>query len=274
MAAAAKHLSSVTLELGGKSPVIVDETADIKRAAETTMWAKLVNAGQTCVAPNYLLVHRSVRDEFVEQCRKAIEQCFGPTDDRIAATADLARIISVDHATRIETLVEDALEQGAQVLTGGPYSTTDCYVAPALLGNLAKHARIADQEIFGPVLPVVEFDAIEDAISYINARPKPLALYVWSRNDAKIKRVLQQTSSGGACVNHCLQQYAHSGLPFGGVGASGIGNAHGFFGFKAFSHERALLRGGRLLMAKLFFPPYTGLKTRIARSLVDMLAKV
>ncbi|KWA74745.1 aldehyde dehydrogenase [Burkholderia ubonensis] len=273
MAAAAQHLSSVTLELGGKSPVIVDETADIEKAAETTMWAKLVNAGQTCVAPDYLLVHRSVRDQFVEQCRKTIESHFGSTDERIAATTDFARIISPDHTARIGKLIDDARSQGAQVLTGGSHVTNERYVAPTLLGNVAPHARIAGEEIFGPVLPVFEFDAIDDAIAHINARPKPLALYVWSRNAAAVKHLLRQTSSGGACVNHCLQHYAHNGLPFGGVGASGIGNSHGFFGFKAFSHERAVLRGGRLPMVKSFFPPYTSLKTRLARGLVDILAK-
>lgn len=274
MAAAAKNLSSVTLELGGKSPVVVDETADIEKAAKTIMWAKLVNAGQTCVAPDYVLVHRRVRDEFVEQCRKTIESRFGSTDEHIAATADLARIISPDHTVRIGRLVEDALAQGAQVLAGGLHSAPDCYVAPTLLGNVTGHASITEEEIFGPVLPVIEFDAIDDAITYINGHPKPLALYMWSRNDTAIRRLLLKTSSGGACVNHCLQHYAHNGLPFGGIGASGMGNAHGIFGFKAFSHERAVLCGGRLMMAKSFFPPYTRLKTRIARGLVDMLAKV
>lgn len=274
MAAASQHLSSVTLELGGKSPVIVDETADVKRAAETTIWAKLVNAGQTCIAPDYLLVHRSVRDRFVEQCRKTIENRFGATDEQVAATPDLARIISTDHTERIAALVDDALATGAQLWSGGSYSSADRYVAPTLLGDVAPHARISEEEIFGPILPIVEFDTIDEAISHINARPKPLALYVWSRSSATIDRLLQQTSSGGACVNHCLQHYAHSGLPFGGVGQAGIGNAHGFFGFNAFSHERALLTGRRFLMARLFFPPYTQLKTRLVQRVVDILAKV
>lgn len=274
MTAAAQHLSSVTLELGGKSPVIVDETADIERAAETTIWAKLVNAGQTCIAPDYLLVHRSVRDRFVEHCRKTIENHFGATGDQVATTADLARIISTGHATRLAALVDDALATGAQLISGGSNCHAERYVAPTLLGNVTPRARICDEEIFGPILPIIEFETIDEAIAYINARPKPLSLYMWSRRDAAIDSLLQQTSSGGACVNHCLQQYAHSGLPFGGVGQAGIGNAHGFFGFKAFSHERALLTGGRFLMARLFFPPYTRLKTRLVQRVVDFLAKV
>ena len=274
MAAAAQHLSSVTLELGGKSPVIVDETADVERAAETIIWAKLVNAGQTCIAPDYLLVHRSVRDRFVEHCRRTIENRFGATDEQLAATTDLARIISADHTKRLAALVDDALATGAQLISGGSYRHAERYVAPTLLGNVAPHARICDEEIFGPILPIFEFETIDEAIAHINARPKPLSLYLWSRHGAAIDALLRQTSSGGACVNHCLQQYAHSGLPFGGVGQAGIGNAHGFFGFKAFSHERALLTGGRFLMARLFFPPYTRLKTRLVQRVVDRLAKM
>jgi aldehyde dehydrogenase (NAD+) len=273
MAAAARHLASVTLELGGKSPVIVDASADLARAAEVIMWGKLINAGQTCVAPDTLFVERSVRDELLRRCRDIIAARYGHSDAEIAASADLARIINVRHACRIAALIDEARALGAEVLVGGTYDVQQRFVAPTLLGNIPPAAQIAQEEIFGPVLPVIEFSDIGEVISYINADPKPLALYLWSERKNTLRRVRDETSSGGMVVNHCMLQYAHSGLPFGGIGNSGMGNAHGFFGFKAFSHERAWLRGSRLLTVKAFFPPYTPLKRRLIVALVDWLRR-
>ncbi|WP_267124523.1 aldehyde dehydrogenase family protein, partial [Xanthomonas sacchari] len=148
-----------------------------------------------------------------------------------------------------------------------------CYVAPTLLAQVPAQARIAQEEIFGPVLPVVEFARLDEVLDRLDAAPKPLALYLWSRDRAGIAQVLARTSSGSAVVNHCLQQFVHSGLPFGGVGASGFGSAHGVHGFRTFSHERALLRGGRLPIVKAFFPPYTTLQRRLAAGLSGWLAR-
>ncbi len=274
MAAAARHLASVTLELGGKSPVIVDRSADLRRAAETIMWGKLVNGGQTCVAPDTLFVERQVRDELLRHCKKIIAARYGQNDAEIAASPDLARMIDQRHAGRVAELIDSACEAGAELITGGTHDASHCRVAPTLLGNVPPTARIAQQEIFGPVLPVVEFDDIGEVISHINDHPKPLALYLWSKRQETIRRVLSETSSGGAVVNHCIVQFAHSGLPFGGIGHSGIGNAHGYYGFKAFSHERALLYGGWLQTVKLFFPPYTSKTRRLIGAMLALLSRI
>jgi aldehyde dehydrogenase (NAD+) len=274
MAAAARHLASVTLELGGKSPVIVDASADLKRAAETIIWGKLINAGQTCVAPDTLLVERSVRDELLRQCREIIAERYGQSDAEVAASADLARMINPRHCKRVAGLIDDAHAEGAELLVGGNHDLSQCYIAPTLLGDVPPTARIACEEIFGPVLPVVEFDEIGEVIEYLNAQPKPLALYLWSKNRETQRRILGETSSGGAVVNHCIVQFAHSGLPFGGIGDSGIGNAHGYFGFKAFSHERALLRGNWLHLVKAFFPPYGATRRRLIEAILTLVRRL
>jgi aldehyde dehydrogenase (NAD+) len=273
MAAAAKHLASVTLELGGKSPVIVDASANLARAAEVIMWGKLINAGQSCVAPDTLFVERSVRDEFLRYCKDIIAARYGKNDEEIAASPDLARMIHERHAGRVAALIDEARALGAEILLGGVHNVQQCFVAPTLLGNIPSTAQIMQEEIFGPVLPVIEFDDIGEVIAQINARPKPLALYLWSERKETLRRVRDETSSGSMVVNLCMLQFAHSGLPFGGVGNSGQGNAHGFYGFKAFSHERAFLRGGWLLTIKAFFPPYTPLKQRLIGALVEWLRR-
>jgi aldehyde dehydrogenase (NAD+) len=271
MAAAAQHLTSVTLELGGKSPTIVDETADLERAAERVLWGKFTNAGQTCVAPDYVVVHRSVRDRFVQHCRDVIAARYGATDAAIAASPDLARMITTRHAERIGALIDDAMACGAVRLVGGGYDAAARYVAPTLLGDVPPQARIGGEEIFGPVLPVETYDSLDEVIHRINAAPKPLALYVFSQNKRTVARVIERTSSGGVCVNHCVQQYAHAGLPFGGVNHSGIGNSHGEFGFRAFSHERAFLAAGPVMALSLFYPPYTKWKAKLSRKLVQLI---
>ena len=274
MAAAARHLASVTLELGGKSPVIVDETADLRRAAEVILWGKLVNAGQTCIAPDTLFVHANVMEAFLILCREIVAKRFGADQETIAVSPDLARMIHQRHATRIAGLIDEARAAGAEVVLGGDHDATHRYVAPTLLTKIPETVAISREEIFGPVMPVIEFTGIDDVIARLNIWPKPLTLYVWSRHRPTIRRILAKTSSGGVVVNHCLQHFAHTGLPFGGVNASGIGSAHGFHGFKAFSHERAVLRGSRFAAVKLFFPPYTQPKARLASALISLLGRI
>lgn len=274
MAAAAKHLASVTLELGGKSPVVIDASADLRHAAEHVMWGKLVNAGQTCVAPDHLYVHRSVKERFVQLCREVLAERFGADAAAVAASPDLGRMIHARHAQRVGALLDDAVAQGARVLAGGTHDAEQRYVAPTLLADVSDASRIAQEEIFGPVLPIAPFDALDEVIARINAAPKPLALYLWSRDRAVADRLRTETSSGSFCVNLCLQQFAHSNLPFGGVNHSGIGNAHGFFGFKAFSHERAVLAGGPLSALKLLFPPYTQRKARLGLGLLQAVRRL
>jgi len=272
MAAAAQQLASVTLELGGKSPAIVDEGADPEDAADLLAWGKLTNAGQTCVAPDHVYVHRSLERRFVQRWRETVAARFGADDAAVSASRDLARMVSERHAQRVAALLDDAVARGAVLLDGGRHDAAARYVAPTLLGNVPDDAAIQREEIFGPVLPLRSFDSLDEVIDRINAAPKPLALYLWSRNRERIRRVTERTSSGGLCLNHCVQQYAHGNLPFGGVNHSGLGSAHGFHGFKAFSHERAFLAAGPFMALKLFFAPYTATKLRMSRWLVNLLA--
>jgi len=268
MAAAAANLSSVTLELGGKSPVIVDASADLRNAAAHIIWGKMVNAGQTCIAPDYVYVHRDVADQFVELCRATIAERFGDTDAAIRSSPDFPRMIHAQHAERVARLIDDAVRCGSQVVCGGTSDADARYVAPTILRKVPANAQIHQEEIFGPVLPIVEFDSLDEVIAQINAAPKPLAIYTWTRTARTIESLQTNTSSGSLCVNLCLQQFAQHNLPFGGVNNSGIGNAHGFFGFKAFSHERAMMSAGPLSALKLLFPPYDARKRRLSELLI------
>ena len=260
MTAAAKHLTSVTLELGGKSPTIVDASANVQLAAQNIMWAKFANAGQTCIAPDFVFVHESIKDSWVSACRAILEKAYGKSFEEQQKSPHLAHIVNARHTSRVKGLLEDANARGARVLVGGGVSESGCFVAPTLLDGIPADARIMDEEIFGPLLPVIAFTSLDDVIAKINAAPKPLALYIYSETDEHIQRVLQQTASGGACVNHALVHFLHGRLPFGGVNNSGLGNAHGHYGFKAFSHEKAVVRSQFSLAATLFsageVPPY------------------
>ena len=242
MGAAAKHLASVTLELGGKSPTIIDASADLKLAATSVMFGKFSNAGQTCIAPDYVFVHQSVKARWLECCKAELQKAYGPDAAAQQASKHYTRIVNPRHTARIKALLDDARAHGARVLAGGAVSEADCYIQPTLLDNIGVGARILEEEIFGPLLPIIEFSKIDTVIDHVNAGPKPLALYIYSRDTLSIDRVLAQTQSGGACVNHAMIHFLHGKLPFGGVGNSGLGNAHGMYGFKAFSHEKAVVR--------------------------------
>ena len=259
MEAASKHLTSVTLELGGKSPTIVDASADIKAAAENIVWGKLVNNGQICVSPDHVFVHASVRDEFIRYAVAAIRERFGASEQAQRASPDLARVVNERHTGRVYGLIEDAKAHGATVICGGTASIDDCFVAPTLLTDLPPDAAIMEEEVFGPVMPVIEYQDINEVITKINQGPKPLALYVFSKNRDFTHEVVQRTSSGGVCINHVLMQFNHGKLPFGGVNNSGLGGSyHGVWGFKCFSHERAVMKQ-HVLGMQLFYPPYTPL---------------
>lgn len=254
MTAAAKHLTSVTLELGGKSPVVVDQTADIELAAQTIAWGKFINAGQTCIAPDHIHVHRSVKERFVQQLCKHLNDWYG--EGMAAKGAELSRVINVRHTERVAGLISDATARGAKVLYGGAVDVAEHFVSPTLLGDIPADARIMHEEIFGPVLPIIEFDHLDEVVERINAAPKPLALYIWTRDSASADSLIARTSAGGTCVNHIAAHFLHHNLPFGGVNNSGIGSYHGEWGIRAFSHERAIVKT-QVLLAKMFFPPYT-----------------
>jgi len=252
MTAAAKHLASVTLELGGKSPVIVDKSANIAKAAKSVAWGKFANCGQTCIAPDYAYVHESRLPQFVDAMKNAIATMYGAA----AQSPDYCRIINHHHFERVCRLVDDATAHGAAIRAGGERDEAQKYIAPTVLTGVGDDALVMQEEIFGPILPVLAYNDLAEPIAAINARPKTLALYVYAKDRAPANRVLQETSAGGTCVNASLMHFTHDNLPYGGIGNSGLGNAHGFYGFRAFSHERAVLED-KFSITPMLFPPYT-----------------
>lgn len=257
MASAAKHLSKVTLELGGKSPVIIDRSADIKQAAKNMVFSKYTNNGQTCIAPDYVFVHQTVKNEFVAGLKQAISNAYGNTPDAQSITPDYARIINNHHHCRIKALLDDALEHGAQMEIGGNIKDSDeNFISPTVLSNIDKSSKIMNEEIFGPLLPILTYHEIDEVIDHINANEKPLALYIYTKEQKLAQQILDNTSSGDACINTGLIQYLHANLPFGGVNHSGIGKSHGIYGFRAFSHQRSVVRN-LFAPTLLLAPPYS-----------------
>jgi aldehyde dehydrogenase (NAD+) len=260
MAAAARHLTPVTLELGGKSPCIVDADADLAVAARRIAWGKFLNAGQTCVAPDYVLVHRGQEQALIEALAAAIRAMFG---DQPRGSPDYARIVNNRHFDRLAGLIA-----GGEVAIGGDADPTDRYIAPTVLRRVAADAPVMQEEIFGPILPILAVDGLDDAIAVVNRGDKPLALYLFSRSAGSKRRVLAETSSGGVAINDVVLQFAAPGLPFGGVGASGMGAYHGEHGFRAFSHMKAVLRKPTAFDVALRYPPYSAAKLRWLRRFI------
>jgi aldehyde dehydrogenase (NAD+) len=269
MTAAAKHLTPVTLELGGKSPVIVDETADVKKAAERIMWGKFINSGQTCVAPDYLLIHEKLHDAFIEESKKVILKRYGATDKDQEASPDFCRLVSDGHFQGMRRVLDESVKQGAKVEAGGVCNPAGRYVSPTLLSNVTDGSPIMKEEIFGPILPILKFSNLDDCFKIIRSREKPLALYIFSKSQAAIEAILKNTTAGGTCINSLIIHLANNNLPFGGVGYSGMGNYHGEFGFRQLSHERAVLRQGALDSLKSFYPPYT----KTVRKMIEIAMK-
>lgn len=268
MGAAAKHLASVTLELGGKSPVIVDETADLAKTADDLMWGKLVNGGQTCVAPDYALVHESRVDDLVRECEKVVSRHYGATEEERRKSPDYCRLVTEAHLQELKKLIDDTVATGAKVRMGGISGDGQRYLSPTILTDVKGDSPIMQQEIFGPVLPIMSYSSLDDAIRFIQSRPKPLALYIFSSDKGTIDRILENTTSGGVTVNNTLVHLLNPELPFGGVGNSGQGNYHGYWGFRALSHERAVLSHGRAEIEHLVHPPYTAkVKERVQKAI-------
>lgn len=255
MEAAAKNLTSVTLELGGKSPTIIDDTADLEQAAAKIAWGKLTNAGQTCIAPDYILISANRQEAFIEQYKNAVTRMFFLDDGNIDLSS-YAKIINKKHFKRIENLIEDALSKGASIPFGGKKEVSSQTIYPAVLTSLSADASIMKEEIFGPVLPIITFQTIEEAIEVVNRMSKPLALYIFSKDKKNVHQIIKNTSSGGTCVNDVLIHISNPKLPFGGVNGSGMGSCHGEFGFKTFSHERAVVFQSSMDMSKMIYPPY------------------
>jgi aldehyde dehydrogenase (NAD+) len=263
MAAAAKHLTPLTLELGGKSPTIVDRSANLDVAARRIAWGKYLNAGQTCVAPDYVLVERVVAAPLAARLRDAVTRFYG-ADPR--ASTDYARIVNDRHFERLERLLD--ADGAGDLVFGADRDRSERYLAPTALLGTDPAAPLMQEEIFGPVLPIIPVDDTSEAIAFVNEREKPLALYVFAEDEAVSDNVLGATSSGGACVNATLFQVSIPALPFGGVGGSGMGAYHGRTSFETFSHHKSVLSRPAKPDPDLAYPPYTGIKAKLLKRLL------
>ena len=250
--AAARKLIPVTLELGGKSPVIVDNTANIKVASERISFGKFTNAGQTCVAPDYILVQRKVKNDLIKALKKTITEFYG---ENIEKSPDFGRIVNQKHFNRLNDLIQIHKDN---VVFGGNSSKEDLYIEPTLLDNITNDNKIMKEEIFGPILPIITYDNFDEVLEIIQSKSKPLSLYLFSEDENMTHRVLEELSFGGGAINDTLMHLANPNLPFGGVGSSGIGQYHGKYSFDTFSHMKSYTFKSTRLESSLFFPPYKG----------------
>ena len=252
MHAAAEHLTPVTLELGGKSPCVVDGEVDIDSAARRILWGKFSNAGQICIAPDYVLADRRIKPMLIEAMRRYLQQFYG-ANPRLSP--DYARIINQKNYERLCELLPHSAAEGT-IVAGGQTDDAERYIAPTLIDQVPPDSPLMRQELFGPLLPVLEYQNLDEAIAFINARPKPLALYFFSSNRAHQNRILAETSSGGGCINDTLLQLAAPHIPFGGVGESGMGQYRGKAGFDTFSHQKAFIKKGSWFETWIRYAPY------------------
>jgi aldehyde dehydrogenase (NAD+) len=270
MKAAAEHLTSVTLELGGKSPAFVTSDADLDDAAERIAVGKFVNNGQTCVAPDYLLVDERVKEKLISKIIKRTSSLFFENNSP-ELSDHYCRIVNERHFNRIAALIEDAIAKGAKVEWDGPHNKESRFMHPVILSQVSVDAKLFEEEIFGPVLPVLTFTDLKEAIDFVNTKPKALSLYVFSSSKNTQRRILNNTSAGGVCINDCGVHFLHHNLPFGGVNNSGLGKSHGYYGFLAFSHEKGVLKQkSGMTTFKPFYPPYTA----TSRKLMDWFLKL
>ena len=246
--AAAKNLTPVILELGGKSPCIVDATANIEVSARRIVWGKFLNAGQTCVAPDYLLVHKSIKERLIKAIVKQIEIFYGKNPEN---SKDFGRIINQRHFDRLSVLLNNG-----KVTAGGRTNKEKLYIEPTIIEHLTWDAPIMKEEIFGPILPVLEYSTIDEVISMVNAKEKPLALYYFSKDKNNISRISKEAHFGGGCINTTVIHTSNPHLPFGGIGESGMGSYHGKWSFEAFSHKKSMIKKSFIIDPKLIYPPY------------------
>lgn len=249
MEAAAKHLTPVTLELGGKSPCIIDETCDLDITAKRIIWGKFYNCGQTCVAPDYLLIQKNIKPILIEKLLECLKTFFGENPQQ---SPDLGRIVNERQFDRLVTLLNEG-----KILIGGQHDRGDRFIAPTLIDQVSPNSKIMADEIFGPILPILEYDQIAEAIAFVNAQPKPLALYLFSNNKQNQAQILKEISFGGGCLNDIIMHLGNPELPFGGVGNSGMGAYHGKASFDTFTHRKSILKNSFRFDLKWRYPPYT-----------------
>lgn len=258
MRAAAEHLTPITLELGGKSPCIVDKDANIDLAARRIAWGKFLNAGQTCVAPDYLVVHRNIKEKLISSIENYIVEFFG---ENTFESEDYPRIINERHFKRLEGYLKEG-----KIVSGGNTDINNLYIEPTIIEGINFENRIMEEEIFGPIFPVIEFEDIDKVIDIVNNNPKPLALYYFSENKEKQEFIIKNISFGGGCINDTIMHLSTSTLPFGGVGSSGMGSYHGRTSFETFSHKKSILKKSNLVDIKIRYAPFKG-KINLARKL-------
>ena len=264
MKAAAENLTSVTLELGGKSPSIITDSARIEEAAQRTAVAKFINNGQTCIAPDYILVDEKVVDKFTSALIEQTKKLFATAEGSFEESNSYCRIVNEKHFVRVNELIKDALNSGAKIEFGGSVNPETNFIHPMILSHVQLNSRVMQEEIFGPVLPIISYKNLDDAISIIHSKPKALALYIYSTSKKVQEKILHETTAGAVCINDSAIHFLHHGLPFGGVNNSGIGKSHGHFGFLAFSNEKPVLKQKRgLTSVRAFYPPYTNLSKKL-----------
>ena len=269
MQEAAKNLASVTLELGGKSPTIIDEKCNINKAAKRIAWSKFLNNGQVCIAPDYLFVHNKIKEKFIKQLILSIKNLY--SNDPIKSD-DYCRIVNKKHFNRLINLLEDAKQLGSNIIYGGNVNKKENFIEPTLLNNISKKSKMYKEEIFGPLLPIFDFNEIEEVIEFINKNEKPLALYIFSKNNNNIKTIIKNTSSGGVCINHSTLHYSNNNLPFGGINNSGTGRCHGIYGFHELSNKKSILK--QVLPSSptdFLFPPYNNFKNKLIEFTIKWL---
>lgn len=260
MQAAAKNLTPITLELGGKSPCIVHSDAKIDLAVKRIVYGKFINAGQTCVAPDYVLVHKSVKNEFLEKLKQRIINIYG---EDASLSPDFGRIVNLKNYKRIINLIDEK-----KLVVGGKFNEADKFIAPTIMKNVSLDDEIMKEEIFGPVLPVLDYENLEDIYNIISKLPQhPLSCYIFSENKSVQKQLINKIQFGGGCINHCIQHIVNPNLPFGGIGESGIGSYHGFNGFERFSHKKSILKSATWFDLPLLYPPYLK-KTKYIRKIM------
>ena len=266
MKAASKHLASVTLELGGKSPTIIDEKVDLKSTAKRIAWAKFINNGQVCIAPDYILINKKLKNEFLKLLIENIKKLYSVNPKK---SKNYCRVVNKKHFLRLNDLIDDAKKNKGKIHFGGKRDIDQLFIEPTILTDISEKSKIHNEEIFGPVLPIYDYKILDDAIDFINNKNKPLALYIFSKNIKNIHRIINETSSGGVCINHSTLHYSNYHLPFGGVNNSGSGRCHGIFGFKEFSNPKSIFKQlVKISPTDLIIPPYSRFKKKIINLMI------
>lgn len=259
MEKASKNLTPITLELGGKSPCIVDKDCDISKSAKKLAWGKFLNSGQTCVAPDYVLVEKSIKNKFIHEVRKYVKEFYGENPIK---SQDYSNIINIKHFNRLKSYIKDG-----DLIFGGDFDEENKKISPTLIENIKKDSSLMNDEIFGPILPIIEYENLDLAIDFINSKPKPLALYLFTNDKSVEEKVLSEVSFGGGCINDVILHLATSYMGFGGVGDSGMGCYHGKESFDTFTHKKSILKKSNIFDISLRYPPYKGKLEKIKKIL-------